>query len=140
MDAPAPDFILYPVAAHLALVAVLYAWLTLARFQAARSGERRYSDLQFPGGDAPAAARIAANLSNQFQLGPLFHLLALVLWATGAVTAAHLILAWTFVAGRIVHTLVQTLTGNVVLRGLVFSVNFCALAGMWTLFLLDALR
>jgi len=135
MSPAAPDLILGPVAAQLALVVFLYAWLTFARFVAVVRQERRYSDLQFPGGDAPGAARIAANLSNQFELGPLFHLLAITLWMTDAVTGLQLWLAWAFFIGRLAHTLVQTLTGNVVMRGLVFSVNFLDLVGMWALFL-----
>lgn len=133
------DAILYPVAAHLVIILALYAWLTLERFRAVASGERRYRDFQFSGGDAPAAARVSANLSNQFELGPLFHLLALTLWAADMVTPAQFTLACVFVAGRVAHTLVQTLSGNVMLRGLVFSVNFLALAGMWTLFLAGVL-
>ena len=34
--------------------------------------------------------------------------------------------AWAFVAGRIAHALVQTLTDNVLLRGQVFLINFAA--------------
>ncbi len=133
------DAILYPVAAHLLLIVALYAWLTLERFLSVASKQRRYRDFQFAGGDAPAGARVAANLSNQFELGPLFHLLALTLWITDAVTPTLLTLAWCFVAGRLAHTLVQTLSANVIARGLVFSVNFLALAGMWTYFLAGAL-
>ena len=46
---------------------------------------------------------------------------------TGRVTAIDVIAAWVFVAGRVVHTLVQTLTDNVPLRGQVFMINFLAL-------------
>ena len=136
---PGADAILWPVAAHLALIFCLYAALSVARFLTVASGDKRYADFQFSGGDAPAAARISANLSNQFELGPLFHVLALTLWVTDSVTPAQLALAWAFVAGRLAHTLVQTLSGNVVLRGLVFSVNFLALAAMWTIFLAGVL-
>ena len=36
--------------------------------------------------------------------------------------------AWVFVAGRVLHTGVQTLTSNVRLRGAVFMINFLGLA------------
>jgi hypothetical protein len=35
-----------------------------------------------------------------------------------------------FVVGRLVHTAVQTLTGNVPLRGKAFMINFLAVAGL----------
>jgi hypothetical protein len=38
------------------------------------------------------------------------------------------IAAWVFVTGRVIHTLVQTLTDNVVLRGRVFVISFLAVA------------
>jgi hypothetical protein len=44
------------------------------------------------------------------------------------VTALDVIAAWVFVAGRVAHSLVQTLTNNVPLRGQVFMINFLAVA------------
>ena len=35
-----------------------------------------------------------------------------------------------FVVGRVAHTLVQTLTDNVPLRGQVFTINFLAVAAL----------
>jgi hypothetical protein len=40
-------------------------------------------------------------------------------------------LAWIFIAGRILHSAVQILTPNVRLRGIVFTVNFLAVLGLW---------
>jgi hypothetical protein len=131
--------LLIPAALHLALVVGLYAWLSVERLRNATGKGARYSDLVLPGGDSGRAARIAANLSNQFEAPALFHPLVLILWATSSATGADLVLAWMFVAGRVLHTLVQTLTTNVVLRGVVFSLNFLALSLMWIGFLIRAL-
>jgi len=128
--------ILVPAVAHLTLVAFLYLWLTLERVGAVLSRKRQYSDLQFAGGDPGRSARVAANLRNQFEAPMLFYPLVLTLWLTATVNSASLILAWIFVAGRVLHTLVQTLTGNVPLRGAVFTVNFLALAALWAIFLM----
>jgi hypothetical protein len=127
--------ILLPAASHLALIAFLYAWLTVERLRAVTARKRSYADLQFAGGDVDRGARVAANLRNQFEAPMLFYPLVLVLWATGDVTDGDIALAWLFVAGRVLHTGVQTMTGNVPLRGAVFAVNFLALAGLWTLFM-----
>lgn len=134
-----PSWVLWPVAGHLLLLVGLYAWLTVERLFNVRSGRGRYDDLVTPGGDSGRAARISANLSNQFEAPVLFHLLMLVLWMSSMATTADLWFAWIFLAGRLLHTGVQTLTRNVPLRGLVFSINFGALGVLWAWFLVRAL-
>ena len=75
--------------------------------------------------------RVSANLSNQFKWPLFFYVVCLLLIQMGAVDAVQIALAWVFVAGRVAHSLVQILTTNVRLRGLVFTVNFVAVLGMW---------
>lgn len=48
-------------------------------------------------------------------------------------------LAWVFVAGRLIHAYVQVFTTNVRLRGIVFTINFVAVLGMWLWLLLATL-
>ena len=55
-----------------------------------------------------------------------------------ACLAALLVLAWIFVGGRLLHSAVQILTGNIRLRGLVFMVNFLAVLGLWAIVLAHA--
>jgi len=50
----------------------------------------------------------------------IFYALVVLLAAFARVTMIDVIAAWVFVAGRLVHSLVQTLTDNVPLRGRVF--------------------
>ena len=54
--------------------------------------------------------------------------MVVLLVATKNVTTIDVIAAWVFVAGRVIHTLVQTLTDNVPLRGQVFLINFAGVA------------
>jgi hypothetical protein len=75
-------------------------------------------------------ARITRNLGNQFELPVIFYALVVLLVALGKVTMFDVAAAWVFVAGRVIHTLVQTLTDNVVLRGRVFMINFLAVAAL----------
>ena len=87
-----------------------------------------------------AFKRIRLNLANQFELPVLFYALVVLLIAFGKVTMFDVVAAWVFVAGRVIHTLVQTLTDNVPLRGNVFMINFLAvmaLAGHVALLALD---
>jgi len=115
---------LTPFLLHFAVVLALYAALTVARAAAVSQGRAAFIDFARAGGDPPVAARIQRNLSNQFE-APLFaYFAALFLLWRGDVTGFDVAAAWLFLAGRVIHTLVQTLTDNVRLRGLVFTINF----------------
>ena len=60
----------------------------------------------------------------------IFYALVVLLVATNKVTTIDIVAAWLFVAGRVIHTLVQTLTDNVPLRGQVFTINFLAVVAL----------
>ena len=112
--------------AHMALVFGLYAWLSVARTLAVRHGTIGYDAFEFTGGEPPAIARITRNLSNQFELPVLYYVSALLLIQFAAVTVWDVWAAWVFIAGRVLHTAVQTKSSNVQLRGLVFGINALA--------------
>jgi hypothetical protein len=113
--------------AHIGWVFLLYVWLTIARQLALKRGEVEYG--AFARHDEPHhVARIAYNLANQFELPVIFYALVVLLIATNNVTTVDVIAAWVFVAGRVIHTLVQTLTDNVPLRGQMFLINFAGVA------------
>lgn len=117
------------MAAHVALAAMLYVLLTVARAPSTWGIGRR------PDGSNPWAQlepRISANLSNQFEWPLLFYVACLVLMQS-PVDATAVVLAWVFVGGRVVHSAVQVLTSNIRLRGAVFTVNFLAVLGLWAL-------
>lgn len=110
--------------AHFAWVVMLYCWLTFERARAVREGQVQIGDFVKVGADPGRAHRVQRNLSNQFE-APVFALFAaLFIWFSDAVTWIDVAAAWTFFAGRVIHTGVQTLTTNVPLRGLVFVINF----------------
>jgi hypothetical protein len=122
--------ILWPMLAHIAWVVLLYVWLTYVRWVAVQRGEVDYSSFEFNREEPPAVARIRLNIANQFEWPVVFYALVVLLVALGKVTTFDVIAAWVFVAGRVVHTLVQTLTDNVPLRGQVFMINFVAVLAL----------
>ena len=122
--------ILWPMLAYVAWVVLLYAWLTYARWVAVKRGEVDYSSFEFNREEPPAVARIRLNLANQFEWPVVFYALVVLLIALGKVTMFDVAAAWVFVAGRVIHTLVQTLTDNVGLRGNVFTINFLAVVAL----------
>lgn len=130
-----PNPLILPMAFHVAWTALLYALLTIARAPAVWGIGRR-ADGSNPW--ATLEPRITANLRNQFEWPLLFYVACLLLIQSGNTTPAAVVLAWTFVGGRLLHSAVQILTGNVRLRGLVFMVNFLAVLGLWTIVLAHA--
>jgi hypothetical protein len=119
--------LILPMAAHVAFAALLYVLLTVARAPTVWGYGRR------PDGSNPFATyepRISANLSNQFEWPLFFHVACLLLLHAqpGPVVLA---LAWLFVFGRLLHSAVQILGRSVRLRGLVFTLNFLAVLGLW---------
>ena len=123
-----PHALILPMAAQVALAASLYVLLTVARAPAVWGIGRR-ADGNNPW--AAIAPRISANLSNQFEWPLFFHVGCLMLLQLNAATSAAVVLAWIFVLGRILHSAVQIFTTNVRLRGIVFTVNFLAVLGLW---------
>ena len=119
--------ILWPMLAYIGWVFLLYVWLTIVRAQAVRSGEVEYASFAHRN-EPHHIERITRNLANQFELPVIFYAVVVLLVATGRVTAVDTIAAWVFVAGRVIHTLVETLTDNVPLRGQVFLINFAGVA------------
>lgn len=124
------------MAAHVALAAILYAMLTAARAPAVW-GIGQAADGANPW--AQVERRISANLSNQFEWPLFFYAACLVLLQQGRADSVQVLLAWTFIAGRISHSLVHVFTQNVRLRGLVFTVNFLAALAMWGRLLMASL-
>lgn len=117
---------------HVCWAALLYAGLTVARAPSVWSVGKRAD------GTNPFASfepRLSANLSNQFEWPLLFYVACVLLILLNAASSVAVMLAWIFVLGRVVHTLVQVFTTNVRLRGVVFTINFVAVLGLWFLIL-----
>jgi hypothetical protein len=125
-----PHPLVLPMAMHIALAALLYSALTVARAPKIWGIGRR-SDGSNPWADIEP--RISANLSNQFEWPLFFYAACLLLIQFGASSQTAVTLAWTFIAGRVAHSAVQIFTTNIRLRGLVFTINFLAVLGLWWL-------
>jgi len=129
--------LIYPMMAHIGLTALLYVLLTVVRAPSIWGLGRR---LDGSNRWANVEPRISANLSNQFEWPLFFYVACLILLLEQrAVERLPLLLAWVFVAGRLLHTYVQIFTTNVRLRGIVFTVNFVAVLAMWLWLLLAGL-
>ncbi len=122
------SYILWPMLAQIGWTFMLYAWLTVVRVDAVRRGDVEYSSYVLSREEPRYIARVSRNLSNQFELPVIFYAAVVLLIALDRVGMVDIAAAWVFVAGRVIHTLVQTLSDNVPLRGNVFTINFLAVA------------
>ena len=116
------------MAAHVLWAAILYVALTVARAPSIWGIGKK------PDGSNPWASiepRISANLSNQFEWPVFFYAACILLIQQNQTSESALWLSWIFVFGRVIHSAVQILTRNIRLRGLIFTINFLAVLGLW---------
>lgn len=125
--------IFWPVMAQVALTLVVYFVMSKRRIAAVKAGQARPRDFAIPA-DPEMSATAARNVSNQFELPVLFYVVCLAFHQAGAVDLVALILAWTFVAARIVHAWVHVTSNVVLLRRRIFVIGFLAVALMWIWF------
>jgi len=116
---------------------VLYALLTVARAPVVwgvgqnKDGSNPFSNIQ---------PKISANLSNQFEWPIFFYIACVLLIAMDEpIDSVQIYLAWVFVIGRVLHSIVQIFTDNIRLRGMVFTINFVAVLTMWVLLVIEHL-
>jgi hypothetical protein len=76
----------------------------------------------------------ADNLRNLFELPVLFFAVCVAMAITDLVSPLQLGLAWTFVALRTVHSLIQTTYNRVMHRFAAFLLGLLALMAMWIVF------
>ena len=131
-----PQQIFFPLAAMVALTFTVGVAMLRLRFAVIRRGELnpRYFLLN-RGGRVPARlARVEQNYLNLLELPLLFYVLGLALYMTGSVDPVQLILAWLFVASRVLHSLIHTTVNRLRWRMLAFSGGALLLLFMWVLF------
>jgi hypothetical protein len=128
---PAPSGALaWPLLAQVGWTLLLYAWLTAARLRAVRRGDTTFSTFLLGREEPQPIAKITRNLANQFEAPVIFYAVCVLMIATRQVAWIDVVAAWTFVAGRLIHSAVQTMTDDVPLRGRVFMISFVALVAL----------
>lgn len=112
---------------HLGLIVGLSVTLTWARLMIDRRGEASKNDCTRADGDRPCLRASSAICANQFEAPVFAWIAAFVLILSDAVTVWDTVAAWTFLAGRLIHTAVQCSGDSVALHGQVFTINFLGL-------------
>jgi hypothetical protein len=85
------------------------------------------------------ALQAAYNYQNQFELPVLFYVLTILSIMTRHADLLFVILAWVFVATRVVHAYIHLTSNRLPQRGYIFIVGALVLTVMWISFMVRIL-
>ena len=127
-----------PVFVQVGLTFAILIWTGILRRRALRDGAVRPEDIVLRQPNWPARPTQAANAyQNQLELPVLFYLLVVAAFFSAHMTTALLVLAWAFVATRLVHALIHVTINELMPRSAAFAAGFVILVAMWALFLFE---
>jgi hypothetical protein len=126
-----PKLIFLPVLVQVLLTLSMYIHLTRVKARAQRDGKvdearRALYDDAWP----DSVIQVNNNIRNQFETPVLFYVLTLVFWSLNAAGLVAQILAWLYVASRLVHAYVHVGSNYVPLRRRVFTLGVLLLVAM----------
>lgn len=129
------QLLLLPAFVHIVLVIYLLTRMGYGRVRAVRTGRLTLHDIDNNKPGHPEAVRnFANNYQNQFELPVLFYVVISFAMITGLVDSVLIVLAWLFVALRLLHSFVQTGKNDIALRFKVFLAGLICMVGMWAWF------
>lgn len=124
--------LIYPTLAMIFWIFVVGIILAVRRKNAFSSGAVRQDEVSVSTERYPVPARLAAaNFTNQFESPVIFFAVVMVAMETGATGYVMALLAWLYVATRVIHTFIHVGPNKLPLRGAVYGIGFIALFCMW---------
>jgi hypothetical protein len=126
--------ILYPVFVQVLLVFAVGVSMAVARARAVKTMDRQRGNPDLAMGRAAwpdDAAKRAANFRNQFELPVLFYAVVAFALITKGADYPMQVLAWLFVASRILHAAIQVGPNKLRWRTPAFALGYLILAIMW---------
>jgi hypothetical protein len=133
------QMILLPLFVQVLLTIVLGMNLAIRRRRALASGTR-WQDISMREPNWPKESIIAHNaFLNQFEVPVLFYVLTILALITKQADLLFVIMAWIFVAMRILQAGVFLTSNHVPTRGAVFGVGVIILVIMWVIYIVRIL-
>ena len=128
--------ILAPLFVQVLLAFAVMVGMMVFRTTALKSGETRYQDIAMREPNWPHRAALFGNsFGNQFELPVLFYVLTILAMITRHADLLFVLLAWVFVAFRVMQALVHVTSNNVRFRGGYYGVAALVLLVMWLIFI-----
>jgi hypothetical protein len=135
-----PFAILWPTFTLVALIVMVWFWLTVERGRHIRSNPPTAED--FASGEAALryfqpVEMPANNFRNLFEMPVLYFAIVPLLMITHHATHVQVALAWAFVLLRVLHSFIHIVVRKVQLRAPVYWLGSAALMAMWIGFAVD---
>ncbi len=103
-------------------------------------GETRFEEIALREPNWPVrATQFANSFANQFELPVLFYVLTILEVVTHNADLLFVVLAWIFVAMRILQAVVHVTSNNVRLRGAYYGIGAFVLFVMWAIYIVRVL-
>jgi hypothetical protein len=133
MSVPA---ILAPLFVQVLLTLALMLGMMVFRGSSVLRGETRLESIAMREPNWPRQATLFAYcFGNQFELPVLFYVLTILSMMTRHADLVFVLLAWVFVALRVVQALAHVTTNDVRLRGIFYAAGAIVLLVMWLIFI-----
>jgi hypothetical protein len=132
--------VLAPVFVQVALTFVLLFWMGRERFASVRAGQVRVKEIALREQNWPVRVQQIANtFHNQFEVPMLFYALVALALLTRQADLVFVLMAWIFVAARLVHAYIYTTSNVVIRRFQAFMAGTTVLMLMWVIFAMRVL-
>ncbi len=132
--------ILAPLFVQVLLTFAVMFGMMVFRTRTLQSGETRFQDIAMREPNWPRRpAQFANSFSNQFELPVLFYVLTILAMFTKHADFLFVVLAWIFVAFRILQAYIHVTSNNVRFRGGYYFVATIVLVIMWLIFIVKIL-
>ena len=132
--------VLLPLFVQVALTFVLLFWTAHLRLGAVRRGEVHPRDVALRQPNwGPRETQVANAYHNQLELPVLFYVLTILAWITRQADLLFVLMAWVFVALRVIHAAIHVTSNDLSRRFGAFASSVIVLAIMWTIFMVRIL-
>lgn len=134
------QFVLLPVFVEVLLTFGMMFGMMYFRTSSLRRGETRLKDIALREPNWPVrATQFGYAFANQFELPVLFYVLTILEIVTRHADLIFVLLAWIFVAMRVLQAWVHVTNNNVRVRGAFYGVGAIVLVIMWLIYIVRIL-
>lgn len=129
-----PNAILYPVFGMFLLTAAILTRLAILRVGAVRGRKIKMSYFRFysaDGSEDDSMFFTSRNFINLFELPVLFYVVTVLIYVTGTVEFAFVLLAWLYVILRSVHSYLHVTSNYVPRRFNIYMMSALILLALW---------
>ena len=132
--------VLLPLFVEVLLTFGVMLGMMYCRTSTLQRGETRFQDIALREPNWPVrATQFANSFANQFELPVLFYVLTILEIVTHNADLLFVVLAWIFVAMRILQAVVHVTSNNVRVRGACYGIGAFVLLVMWVIYIVRVL-